>query len=154
MTIKGNLIDLAEIGKFDVIVHGCNCFHTMGAGIAKEISFRYPEVLTVDKDYTTKGDKSKLGGFTFVRVKAPNKHGFIIINAYTQYHYGKPKKNKEGLVDYKAITEVFHLLSNNFQGLRIGYPKIGAGLAGGNWRIIKTIIDTELVGFNHQLVIL
>jgi hypothetical protein len=25
---KGNLIDMAEQGEFDVIVHGCNCLNT------------------------------------------------------------------------------------------------------------------------------
>jgi O-acetyl-ADP-ribose deacetylase (regulator of RNase III) len=28
--IKGDLIQLAKDGKFDLIVHGCNCFCTMG----------------------------------------------------------------------------------------------------------------------------
>lgn len=32
--IKGDLIKLALEGEFDVIAHGCNCFCTMGAGIA------------------------------------------------------------------------------------------------------------------------
>ena len=35
--VKGCLIELAVEGNFDVIVHGCNCFNTMGAGIAKQI---------------------------------------------------------------------------------------------------------------------
>ena len=35
--IKGDLIKFAINGKFDVIIHGCNCFCTMGAGIAKTI---------------------------------------------------------------------------------------------------------------------
>ena len=36
---------------------------------------------------------------------------------------------------------------------RIGYPKIGAGLAGGDWSIIEKIIDEELQGTDHTLVI-
>ena len=28
--VFGDLIELALVGKFDVIVHGCNCFSTMG----------------------------------------------------------------------------------------------------------------------------
>lgn len=32
--IEGDLIKLALVGAFDVISHGCNCMHTMGAGIA------------------------------------------------------------------------------------------------------------------------
>ena len=28
----GDLLALAEAGEFDVILHGCNCFNTMGGG--------------------------------------------------------------------------------------------------------------------------
>ena len=35
--VYGDLIDMALEGHFDVIVHGCNCFCAMGAGIAKQI---------------------------------------------------------------------------------------------------------------------
>jgi O-acetyl-ADP-ribose deacetylase (regulator of RNase III) len=41
-----------------------------------------------------------------------------------------------------------------FSGKRIGYPKIGAGLAGGDWNIISSIIDKELIGEDHTLVLL
>jgi O-acetyl-ADP-ribose deacetylase (regulator of RNase III) len=41
-----------------------------------------------------------------------------------------------------------------FAGKRIGYPKIGAGLAGGDWSIIEEIIDRELEGEDHTLVYL
>lgn len=36
--IQGDLIQLAKEGKFDVIAHGCNCFCTMGAGIAPKMA--------------------------------------------------------------------------------------------------------------------
>jgi O-acetyl-ADP-ribose deacetylase (regulator of RNase III) len=35
-------------------------------------------------------------------------------------------------------------LNSEFAGKHIGMPKIGAGLAGGNWNRIETIIETEL----------
>jgi O-acetyl-ADP-ribose deacetylase (regulator of RNase III) len=35
--IEGDLIDLAKRGHFDVVTHGCNCFCTMGAGIAPQM---------------------------------------------------------------------------------------------------------------------
>jgi O-acetyl-ADP-ribose deacetylase (regulator of RNase III) len=38
-----------------------------------------------------------------------------------------------------------------FSGKRIGYPKIGAGLAGGDWDIIYPIICEELAGEHHTL---
>ena len=40
-TVKGDLIHLALAGEFDVIVHGCNCYCTMGVGIAKTIKQKF-----------------------------------------------------------------------------------------------------------------
>src|SRR5262245_25013555 len=41
-TVRGDLLKMALAGEFDVIVHGANCFCTMGAGMPKpfESSFR------------------------------------------------------------------------------------------------------------------
>ena len=36
---------------------------------------------------------------------------------------------------------------------RIGYPRIGAGMAGGDWEIISSIIAEELEGLDHTLVL-
>jgi O-acetyl-ADP-ribose deacetylase (regulator of RNase III) len=36
--------------------------------------------------------------------------------------------------------------------LRIGYPAIGAGLAGGDWEVISSIIEEELKGEDHTFV--
>jgi|APSaa5957512493_1039668.scaffolds.fasta_scaffold585837_1 hypothetical protein len=35
--LKGNLLDLFDQKVLDIMVHGCNCFHTMDAGIYKKI---------------------------------------------------------------------------------------------------------------------
>jgi len=144
----GNLIDLAESGEFDVIVHGCNCFCNMGAGIAKEIKRRYPIAYEFDCS-TRKGDRSKLGAYTWGKVTSPGGQSFIIVNAYTQYAYGRGMN-----VDYDAIRSVFSLLKTYYGTLRIGYPLIGAGLGGGDWKVISGIINQELFGVNHSLVTL
>ncbi|MFW5886416.1 MAG: phosphatase [Bacteroidota bacterium] len=141
---NSDLINLAENGYFDVIIHGCNCFHTMGAGIALALSKKYPEIRTADKT-TTYGDKSKLGNFT-----SYDNGKFIIINGYTQYGFGENKSQ----VNYDAIKKLFQKIKLIFHGKKIGYPKIGAGLAGGDWNIISSIIDKELEGEDHALVLL
>ena len=41
----------AKNGEFDVIIQGCNCFHTMGAGIAKYIKQDFPEAFAADKQF-------------------------------------------------------------------------------------------------------
>ncbi len=141
---NSNLIDLAESGEFDVIIHGCNCFHTMGKGIALQLAKKFPEIVNLDKQ-TKYGDTNKLGKFFIYDTGK-----YTIVNAYTQYQYGTKTQH----VDYNAIEEIFKKIKIMFSGKRIGYPKIGAGLAGGYWSIISKIINKELEGENHSLVLL
>lgn len=56
------------------------------------------------------------------------------------------------LVDYEAVRTVMRGVKAAFTGQRIGYPKIGAGLAGGDWALIAAIIDEELAGEDHAVV--
>ena len=95
--IKGDLVKLALKGDFDVIVHGCNCFCTMGAGIAVAIKKTFPEAYKADLD-TTKGSREKLGSYSSATVKREG-HQITVVNAYTQFHYSG-KGNK---VDYSAM---------------------------------------------------
>lgn len=139
--VHGNLLDLAEDGVFDVIVHGCNCQHTMGAGIAKQIKERFPKAYQADLD-TPKGG-GKLG-----TVSAASLPDFTIVNAYTQDFYGPTGQQ----ADYDAIRSSMHYIKTWFYGKRIGYPRIGAGLGGGDWSVISKIIDEELEGEDHTLV--
>lgn len=135
--IEGNLLDLFETQKMDILVHGCNCFHTMGAGIAKQIKWKYKEAYTADLQQTKKGDRSKLGTYSIAWINESQ----CILNAYTQYHFTGSKP-----VDYDAIRSVFRMIDQNFQNKVIGIPKIGAGLAQGNWNTIQTIIEEETHG--------
>lgn len=146
--VNGNLLYMAKNGDFDVIIHGCNCFCNFGAGIALQILNQFPEAY--EKDKATKvGDESKLGTYTSVPIVRMGRQ-FTLVNAYTQYGCGVDKIR----CDYDALNKVFESIAINFNGLRIGYPKIGAGLAGGDWEIISKIIDTALEDQDHTLVLL
>src|SRR6187401_1634642 len=46
--IRGDLLQLAIDGDFDVIVHGCNCQCQMGKGIALSIKKTFPEASEAD----------------------------------------------------------------------------------------------------------
>ena len=144
--IEGDLIALAKAGEFDVIIHGCNCQCQMGKGIALTIKKQFPEVYAADCA-TEKGDKKKLGTYSFTEVSV-NDTKFSIINAYTQFHW----RGNGVKADYEAIRKVFKSIKNKFPNKSIGYPLIGAGLAGGNWGEISQIINEELKGENHFLV--
>jgi O-acetyl-ADP-ribose deacetylase (regulator of RNase III) len=61
-----------------------------------------------------------------------------IVNAYTQFNYGTDKIN----VDYDAIYKVMVQIDKDFPTQSIGLPRIGAGLAGGDWNHILSILNT------------
>lgn len=132
--VHGDLLKLAKQGEFDVIVHGANCFNTMGGGIAKQIRDQFPEAYAADCA-TLKGDRSKLGHYTTATV-----NGLTIVNAYTQYSYGQFGKSKD-LFEYDAFIYILDQLALEFPGKRFGFPLIGTGLAGGDAITIVEILE-------------
>lgn len=146
--VNGDLIELAKAGLFDVIVHGCNCFHTMGAGIAKQIAREFPEALEVDKR-TNYGDIKKLGSFITANCGL---YDLSVVNMYTQYRYSAIEP--EGVDRLVCIQRGFEKLNGSryYNGLKIGIPMIGAGLAGGKWNEIEEVINEATPHLNIVLV--
>lgn len=128
---KGNLLDLAEAGNFDIIVQGCNCFNTMGGGIAREIRERYSVAALVDSE-TEKGDYLKLGNWTTAFTGK-----FLIVNAYTQYNMSQGTD----VFEYTAFQLILEKLAFVYPGKRFGLPYIGMGLAGGDKDVIIPMIE-------------
>lgn len=145
--VEGDLLALALAGEFDVIVHGCNCQNQMGAGIAKAIKQVFPEAYDADLA-TTKGDPDKLGTITHALIERDGAR-FTVVNAYTQLHW----RGRGVKVDYDALARCMRAVAASFDGQRIGYPLIGAGLAGGDWSRIAPLIDAALEGQDHTLVV-
>lgn len=144
---KGDLIKKAINGEFDVIIHSANCFCTMGGGIAKQIKKELPEAYEVDCN-TIQGDLDKLGTCSYAKIKRGN-NNFIVVNAYGQYYYSTNKMQ----TNYVAIKSCMKWVKENFSGKKIGIPKIGAGLGGGNWEKIFKIINEELANEDVTLVL-
>lgn len=150
-TVKGNLIELAKQGEFNVIAHQANCFCTMRSGIAPQIADNFYSAFRADAD-TTRGDKTKLGKFSVGK----EKNGLLVFNLYGQYGWDKTQGNYG--TDEKALKaalfqmrcELMSRATNNEQ-YRIGFPKIGCGLGGGNWdniqKAIEEIFDNDRVGY-------
>lgn len=126
-------------GVQTVILHGCNCFHTMGAGIAKYLSEVYPQVYTSDVLQTIKGDKEKLGSYS-TAVIHNNLH---VLNCYTQY--GFRRSHSSIAVEYWAIKKCLQKVAIQYHDWEIRMPRIGCGLAGGEWDIVKDIIQEVLI---------
>ena len=140
-TIKGDLIKLAEQGEFDVIVHGCNCFHAMGGGIAKQLADKYPQVEEADNQ-TKVGDYSKLGKCSQAEVVVGD-HLFFVINAYTQYRwsYGVDVFEYAAFQGFLNNFTIAITAEKTSPKWKIGFPMIGAGLAGGDWSRISKMIE-------------
>ena len=146
--ITGDIVYQFKTGKYN-IAHGCNCFNSMGAGLAKQVRFEYPEAFKIDCN-TVKGDKNKLGTFT----KYYNKeHGNVLYNAYTQYDFWTHKP-----CDYKAIEKAIRaicvdiVIHDDILVKNLALPLIGAGLAGGDWDRIKNIINDVTKDFPITIV--
>lgn len=132
VSINGCIIKAFKTNNYDALVHGNNCFCNWGAGLAKTIAKNYSSALKADQA-TNFGDKSKLGTYSFTETK-----NGIIINAYTQFKYGGGRNN----ADLDAIKKVFEKINEDYSGKVICISKIGAGLAGGNWKEIKKVINS------------
>lgn len=145
--MKGNLIDLAEQGHFDWIVHGCNCQNTMGSGIAKEIKDRYPEAYGADTAYSKgKNPVSLLGNYSKQFFFPTNKSNFGIINAYTQLNF-QPRGIDH--FEYESFYLILRKLSAIYPDKSFGFPYIGMGLAGGD----KPRIIPMLERFAEQITL-
>lgn len=137
--VQGDLIAMALEGKFDVIVHGCNCFHTMGGGIARTIREQFPEAYEADLK-TVYGSKDKLGQVSSATITLNEKGKFVefaIVNAYTQFETSRG----EDVFEYDSFEYALEQINNLFPDARIGMPEIGCGLAGGDKKRIMGLIE-------------
>lgn len=127
----GNILTVEQ----GIIAHGCNAQGVMGGGIAKDIRAKYPEAF--EEYFTAYRSKGlTLGEIIFVEVKPQ----LYIANCITQQNYGTDDRR---FVSYQAIKTCFSKLASisSQMDLAVHYPLIGAGLAHGEWSIIKGIID-------------
>lgn len=156
--VKADILDLinksSENKALNVLVQACNCFNTMGKGIAKAISTAYPEVARAD-NATKAGDKAKLGTYSYARVK----ENVVVANAYSQYNYGwlNPLDSNGRQTDYEALRKSLTAVRDDFTG-RSTHPvifyvplMIGASNAKGNPRIIQPMVKE--IFKDHELVL-
>lgn len=145
--LHGELTALAREGRFDAIAHGCNCFHTMRAGVALAIARAFPGAEAADRA-TPWGDRAKLGTYSRADVALPNGSRLAVLNAYTQHRYGAGGPH----LDHDALRQVLRRINRDFAGQRLGLPKIGALRGGGHWPTIETIFQEELTDLKLTVV--
>lgn len=119
------------------IVHGCNACGVMGSGVALAVKKMYPGAFESYREiYEDEG--LDLGTpYPFCPTT-----DLCIWNAITQEGFGQPDRN----CSYDAIQTCFEEINAaviSFEEIdkEIHIPAIGAGLGGGNWEIIREIIE-------------
>jgi O-acetyl-ADP-ribose deacetylase (regulator of RNase III) len=130
--VTGDLLEMGKNKEFDIIMHGCNCYNTMGAGIAAQVAQQFPDARLAD-DETVRGDAGKLGTYTI------GMNGrLVILNCYTQYGISSTGAD---VFEYNAFERVLDKIQYRFGKWRIGLPLIGMGLAGGDEGRIVPMIE-------------
>jgi O-acetyl-ADP-ribose deacetylase (regulator of RNase III) len=137
--INGDLIQLALDGVFDVIAHGCNCQNTQRSGLAPQMAKAFGTDKFIMEHSSHQGDYNKLGqiDYKWMQRDAVLREPICIVNCYTQYDYGRDKVH----LDYDALALCLKKLNHVFKGKRLGLPQIGCGLAGGDWLVVKRMIE-------------
>ena len=132
---KGDIIQALTDKEIDCFGHGINCIGGFGSGIAGQISKKYPKCKAYYHKY-----HEDFGLHTGVTFPFTIENKGVIMNMATQYNCGYDGKK---YVSYDAIEECLIKLKDycKSKNLKVGLPKIGAGLAGGNWNIIEKIIE-------------
>lgn len=134
-TKTGNLLAVTK----GHIVHGCNAQGVMGSGVALGVKNTFPAAY---EDYLARfeGVSGLVLGESYPVVINED---LVIWNAITQNLYGTAVRQ----VSYDAIVTCFETINTHvgcnaeFIEPEIHIPKIGAARGGGNWEIIREIIE-------------
>lgn len=143
--IKGD----ATLPKIDlpgvhVIAHCCNDVGQFGAGFVVPLAKQYPGVKQDYKSYI-KNTENPLGTVFMFKTKNEN---LWIANIIGQH--GLVPINGEPPVRYSALKEGFLQTVKFFKTEQIHFhmPRLGCGLAGGEWSNVETILN-EILLFNN-----
>ena len=125
-----------------LIVHCCNTIGAWGAGFVVPLGNRYPLAKEGYKKFINENKgKSILGEVNEVKVAD---------NIYVENLMGQSflvrKANGEIPCNYVAIeTGFLNIIKKHKQNFSIHMPRIGCGLAGGDWQTIEEIIQRTFI---------
>ncbi len=130
ITRVGNLLDSTA----PILCQQVNCERKMGAGLAKQIVQRYPDVLQAFRN-----NDPILGGVFLYTLPTGQK----LANLYAQSH--TRRYDGECCTDYEALRTALHQVriyarSQAIPLIAIPYG-MGCGLAGGDWGVVSAMVE-------------
>lgn len=144
-TVHGDVLAVER----GIILHGCNAQGVMGSGIARQVKEQFPGAYKIYKDIE---EEHGLALGSVIWKATDNTHNKWIGNCITQLFYGTGKRH----IEYEAVAKCMENVVDFMEGMKfdlpICFPQIGAGLGGGNWKIISTIID-EIIPDKYEKIL-
>ena len=123
--------------EFGIICHQVNARGVMGAGLAAQVKTQFPKAY---KDYMDayESGQLKLGKVVISQIKPYN----FIAHVVGQHDYGR----RAIFTNYQALSLAFSSVETFRKSLDKDIPiffpwRMGSGLGGGSWRIVKDIIE-------------
>lgn len=135
--IRGDLLE----ADADIICHQVSCQGVMGAGVAKQIADKWPNV---KKEYVKFCNSKKLKQNLLGEVQLVTANGGfqqegdpLILNIFGQFYYG----HDDVYTDYSALTKAFRKMNQLYKGKTLAFPYgFGCGLAGGDWQDVEPML--------------
>lgn len=138
--VTGDLVASVQAG---VILHQVNCQGVMGSGVAKALRDRYPQVWEQYKlRCSAFSDQELLGQAQLVQVSSE----LYVANLFGQRFYGRESRRYTSYdaLDEALKTVAWMLSSREMRPHQCHHPLIGCGLGGGNWSVVKALIQQHL----------
>lgn len=135
--VHGDILTATE----DIICQQVNCQNVMGAGLAKAIYTKWPNVKSKYHIccHAAPSHRSLLGQVQLVQIES-NK---FVANIFGQFDYGR--NPNRCYTDYRALCTAFDTIRQTWPDKSIAIPYgLGCGLANGNWNRVYGIIETYL----------
>jgi O-acetyl-ADP-ribose deacetylase (regulator of RNase III) len=124
-----------------IIVHVCNDIGAWGAGFVIALSRRWPQPEAAYRSLAAR----PLGLVQFVKVSP----GITVANMVAQHGIGRGRDGSIPL-RYDALADCLAKVTEQAlsSGASVHMPRIGCGLAGGEWSKVETIIESTLCAFD------
>lgn len=136
-----------------LIIHVCNDIGGWGSGFVLAVSNRWKEpeakYREMAEEFRKNGEFIPLGDVQFVPVNEEITLGNMIAQHQTHWEKGVPP------IRYQALAKSLELVAEyaKMNNMSIHAPKFGAGLAGGNWDLIESLIKEYITSQGIEVTI-
>lgn len=147
--IKGDLIEAFLNKEVDVIAHQVNCFGIAKSGIAVKIFEALPWL--AESYFSDKRPyNNRLGKLT--AAKNENQWGFNLCGQFHHEHSHPAYKTHYAAL-YLALKLMASILKKEGAVLRVGFPLLGCGLAGGDWDHVSENIKRAFSDTDFEIIV-